>query len=147
MDRSELRRLQKAVKDNNKMALYEWGSQFENQIKNELRNEFEKYYHCVLLDSIDNLLIALCFTAIFSEAVPALNADNFEEFMDDLFVTINMFNTGEYNPMDYYKQLKENGIDIDGILKNKKEFMEVKKECEAIINYGRKEEENANNKN
>ena len=146
MDRSELRRLQRAAKDNNKMALYEWGNQFENQIRIELKNEFEKYYHCVLLDSIDNLLIALCFTAIFSEAVPELNADNFEEFMDDLFATINMFNTGEYNPIDYYKQLKENGIDIDGILKNKERFMEVKKECEDIINYGRKEEENANNK-
>ena len=40
MDRSEFRRLERAFKDKNKEKLFEWGQQFEDQI----RREYERHY-------------------------------------------------------------------------------------------------------
>ena len=37
MDRSDIRRLQKAARSNNKLALAEWASRFESQISEKLR--------------------------------------------------------------------------------------------------------------
>ena len=145
MDRNEIRRLQKAARDNNKIALFEWGDQFENQIRNELTKKFDDYYHYQLLDSIDNLLVALCYTALFSESTPELNENNLSDFMDDLFVTIDMFSRGEYSPKDYYDKLKECKINIDDILKNKEKFIEVREGYKYMIDNCKGEDRNANN--
>lgn len=41
-----------------------------------------------------------------------LKQDELASFMDDLFVSVDMFRKGEYRPEDYEKQLKEDGIQI-----------------------------------
>jgi len=120
MDRSEIRRLQKAARDNNKMALAEWGTQFEDSIRRELEAVFEKRYEAELIQSIDNLIIAICFTGVFSEST-AWTKDNINEYMSDLFASLDMFRRGEYNVDDYIKQLKEYGIDLDDIITHNRE--------------------------
>lgn len=121
INRNEIRRLQKAARDNNKIALYEWASQFENQIKQELELQYENIYKDYLSNAIDNFIIALAYTLTFSEEF-TIGKDKVPDLLADLFVTIDMFRTEEYLPEDYKKQLIEEGIFIDEV------------ECNGIIN-------------
>lgn len=121
INRNEIRRLQKAARDNNKIALYEWASQFENQIKQELGLQYENIYKDYLSNAIDNFIIALAYTLTFSEEF-TIGKDRVPDLLADLFVTIDMFRTEEYLPEDYKKQLIEEGIFIDDV------------ECNGIIN-------------
>lgn len=121
INRNEIRRLQKAARDNNKIALYEWASQFENQIKQELELQYENIYKDYLSNAIDNFIIALAYTLTFSEEF-TIGKDKVPDLLADLFVTIDMFRTEEYLPEDYKKQLIEEGIFIDDV------------ECNGIIN-------------
>ena len=41
MDKNEVRRLEKAARDKNREKLFEWGNQFENQLRTELEKEYE----------------------------------------------------------------------------------------------------------
>lgn len=105
MDRNELRRLEKAARDKDIRKLGEWASQFEGQ----MRQEFDKAYHDELENSINNFCTAIAYTAHFSEETK-LGKDKLPLFMEDLFVTIDMFRTGEYKPDEYRDILEQNGI-------------------------------------
>ena len=120
MDRSEIRRLQKAARDGNKLALGEWASRFEDQVRRELSKQYEDYYEDQLVGSIDNFIIAICYTAVFSEAT-SWTKENINEYMRDLFATIDMFRTGQYTPEDYIEQLKEYDINLDKIITHNRE--------------------------
>lgn len=120
MDRAEIRRLQKAARDNNKLALAEWGTQFEDSIRRELEYKLNIKYENDLVEAIDNLIVAICFTGVFSEST-AWTKDNINEYMSDLFASLDMFRRGEYNVDDYVKQLKEYGIDLDDIITHNRE--------------------------
>lgn len=114
INRNEIRRLQKAARDNNKIALFEWASQFEQQIKNELEPQYDIIYKDYLSEAIDNFIIAITYTLAFSEEYN-LDKDKIPDFLNDLFVTIDMFRTGEYSPEDYKKQLIDEGITLNKI--------------------------------
>lgn len=136
IDRNEIRRLQKAARDNNKIALYEWASQFENQIKRELELQYEEIYKDFLSTAIDNFIIALAYTLTFSEEF-TIGKDRVPDLLDDLFVTIDMFRTEEYLPEDYKKQLIEEGIFIEdvkcnGILSNDKKLNKSESEFNNV---------------
>lgn len=105
INRSELRRLEKAARDKNKDKLLEWIIQFDNQIRMEYENTYKKE----LADSIDNFCTAVAYTARFSETTH-LGPKKLPEFMDDLFVTIDMFRVGEFKPEDYEEELRKCGI-------------------------------------
>ena len=47
MNRNDIRRLEKAARDKNKQKLVEWGTQFENYIKEDYRRRYEKLYQGV----------------------------------------------------------------------------------------------------
>lgn len=112
MDRYELRRLEKAAREKDKKHLLEWATKFENQINESLRRQYNKHYQEELQDSIDNFITALAYTLHFNEDTQ-FNKDQLPGFMEDLFVTVEMFKTGEYKPEDYAEELKEAGIVID----------------------------------
>lgn len=121
MDRSDIRRLEKAAKDKNKLALAEWGYRFEEQIKNELKPQYEKWYQEQLDWSVDNLSLAVAYTFMYSEHT-SIKAEELPNFMEDLFVTINMFSTGEFKPEDYAEEMRKYGVHIDDIIKKRKEI-------------------------
>lgn len=108
--REEIRRLEKAARDKDKRKLWEWAIQFENQIK----QEYEKNYEEDLGTSIDIMYLALAYTLSFNEKTK-FGADRLTDFLDDFFVTVDMFSTGEYSPEDYAKQLEKKGIYFDNI--------------------------------
>ena len=67
MDRAEIRRLQKAARDKDLRKLAEWGTQFEESIRQEYKREFDKRLEKELNLSIDNFILAIVFTLHFNE--------------------------------------------------------------------------------
>lgn len=112
LNRNELRRLEKAAREKDKRHLMDWATQYEQQIISQLRREFELRYQEDLQSSIDNLMTAVAYTSVYSEE-SLINKDNLADFMSDLFVTIDMFRTGEYSPKEYKEQLEQEGIELD----------------------------------
>lgn len=103
--KDEIRRLEKAAKDKNKIKLSDWALKFERQIK----NEYEKAFKQELDDAVGNFLIAIVYTLHFNEKTKFGN-DRITDFMDDLLATIECFKTGEYSPEEYKKILIEQKI-------------------------------------
>ena len=60
---------------------------------------------------MQNFITAIAYTLHFSEEVQ-LKQDELASFMDDLFISVDMFRKGEYKPEEYEEQLKEDGIQI-----------------------------------
>ena len=108
--RDEIRRLEKAARDKDKRKLWEWAIQFENQIK----QEYERHYEQDLGDSIDIMCLALAYTLSYNEKTK-FGAGRLTDFLDDFFVTVDMFSSGEYSPADYAKQLETKGIYFENI--------------------------------
>lgn len=108
--RDEIRRLEKAARDKDKRKLWEWAIQFENQIK----QEYERHYEQDLGDSIDIMCLALAYTLSYNEKTK-FGPDRLTDFLDDFFVTVDMFSSGEYSPVDYAKQLETKGIYFENI--------------------------------
>src|SRR5699024_7699815 len=96
-----------AAREKDKKHLLEWAEQFENQIRQEYENAFQKE----LGDAIDNFCIAIAYALRFSEKTKFGNK-RIKEFMDDVFVTVDMFTKGEYSPVDYRQELIKSGITI-----------------------------------
>ena len=105
LNRTEIRRLEKAAREKDKKHLLNWAIQYDNQI----RIEYENAYQDELRHSINSFLTAVAYTAHFSEEIN-LGKDRLPAFMNDLFVTVDMFRTGEYNPDDYKEELEKNGV-------------------------------------
>lgn len=112
VSREELRRLEKAAREKNKSKLVSWMQQYENYIINLLRKEYDDAYHDEVISSVQNVLTAVAYTALYSEE-NYVDKDNIADYMSDLFATIDMYRTGEYKPADYKQALKEVGVDID----------------------------------
>ncbi len=113
MNRNDLRRLEKAAREKDKKYLAEWADDFENQLRYLMRKEYEARYQDEIESSIENFLLATAYTAVFSESTNLLKSGNLPDFMEDLFVTIDLFRTGEYKPKEYEEILKENGFEMD----------------------------------
>lgn len=112
LGREEIRRLQKAARDNNKQKLTDWVYQFEGQIDTLIRKSYEQHYEDEIANSVSNFLTAVAYTAYFSEE-NYVDKNNIADYMADLFVTIDMFRTGEYTPQEYREELEKCGVTID----------------------------------
>lgn len=109
LDRNEIRRLEKAAREKNKKHLVEWAIQFEQSIHKMLDKEHEQETQI----SMDIVMIAVAYTLYFSEETVIKDKKDISEFMADLFVTIDLYRTGEYKPQEYEDILKGVGVIID----------------------------------
>ena len=109
INRSELKRLEKAAKDKNKDKLMEWAVQFEEQIM----KYYEDYFKKELGNSIDNFILTIVYTLHFNESTN-FGPKRIDGFMKDLLETIDMFRRGEAVPDDYRKQLEKDRIYVKG---------------------------------
>lgn len=101
----------RAIRSMSRDALEKWLQNYYNVTYNSLRKEFEGAYKDELDSSVQNFITAIAYTLHYNEDVH-LQHDELASFMDDLFVSVELFRKGEYNPDDYREQLKEDGIMI-----------------------------------
>lgn len=109
LNRNEIRRLEKAAREKDKKHLLEWAMRFEDSI----RRIFEKEYQAEIQTSVDNFMIAVAYTLYFSEETVIRNKKDVGEFMSDLFSTLDLYRTGEYNPQEYKEILNKAGVFFD----------------------------------
>lgn len=107
LSREDFRR----IKNYSKEQMEQWIQGQYNYNYNVLRKEFEEAYKDELDSSVQNFITAIAYTLHYNEDVH-LQQDELASFMDDLFVSVELFRKGEYNPNDYKEQLKEDGIVI-----------------------------------
>lgn len=104
---NEIRRLQKAARDKNINHLVDWFIQFDDQ----LRREYNQAFESELGEAIDNFILTIVYTLHFNESTKFGNK-RINDFMEDLFETIDMFRRGEAVPEDYKQHLEKEGIKI-----------------------------------
>ena len=101
----------RTLKGFSKEQMEKWLQSYYNVTYNSLRKEFNDAYKDELDSSVQNFITAIAYTLHYNEDVH-LQHDELNSFMEDLFVSVEMFRKGEYNPEDYREQLKEDGIVI-----------------------------------
>lgn len=124
MNRDDYRK----IKSLSKTEMERWLSLEKNMIYNNLRKQFEEAYKSELDNSIQNFITAIAYTLHYNDDVHLQN-DELASFMDDLFVSVDLFRKGEYKPEEYEEQLKEDGIiiekyDYDKLYKQNREELE-----------------------
>ena len=107
LGRDEFRRLKSFSRE----QMEKWLQGYYNVTYNSLRKEFNDAYKDELDSSVQNFITAIAYTLHYNEDVH-LQHDELNSFMEDLFVSVEMFRKGEYNPEDYREQLREDGIEI-----------------------------------
>ena len=111
VNRNELRRLEKAAREKDKTKLAEWIKNFENYLDNNFRRDYMNAFQEELNHSIENIFTGVVYTLYYSEE-NYIDKNNLADFMADLFVSLDMFRTGEYTPKDYVDQLEEERVTI-----------------------------------
>ena len=101
----------RALRGFSKEQMENWLQGYYNVTYNSLRKEFESAYKDELDSSVQNFITAIAYTLHYNEDVH-LQHDELNSFMEDLFVSVEMFRKGEYNPEEYREQLREDGIEI-----------------------------------
>ena len=107
LNRDEFRNLKRFSRE----QMEKWLQGYYNMTYNSLRKEFNDAYKDELDSSVQNFITAIAYTLHYNEDVH-LQHDELNSFMEDLFVSVEMFRKGEYNPEDYREQLREDGIEI-----------------------------------
>ena len=79
-----------------------------------IKMSYEQHYEDEIANSVSNFLIAIAYTAYFSEE-SKVDKDNIADYMADLFATIDMFRTGEYTPQEYKEELEKCGVMVDDV--------------------------------
>lgn len=156
MNREELRRLQKAARDNNKNKLNEWASLLQEQIRVDVCKFYEEEYEKVVQTTVDNMLTAMVYTIIYSEELNLKETD-IPEFIKDLQSSIDQFRTGVYTPDEYKDIMIENGYEpvvykysklyeehIDKMTKARQTYADKIKELQDKINQYESLIENTN---
>lgn len=133
LSRDEFRNL----KGFSKEQMERWLQGYYNVTYNSLRKEFESAYKDELDSSIQNFITAIAYTLHYNEEIH-LQHDELASFMDDLFVSVELFRKGEYNPEDYREQLRADGIEIakydyDRLYREKD--APYKEMCEKLVKF------------
>ena len=109
MNRKQRREYAKKINTPQKLELF--SKNMDYRLRKEYEQAYEKKYQTDLENSIDIFILAIIYTLHFNEKTRFGNG-RIEDFMEDLFVTVDYFRTGEYDPEDYRKELQEDGINV-----------------------------------
>lgn len=101
----------RTIKSMSKEQMEKWLYNRNVAMYNTLRKEFNDAYKDELDSSVQNFITAIAYTLHFNDDTHLQN-DELASFMDDLFVSVDMFRKGEYRPEEYRDQLREDGIEI-----------------------------------
>lgn len=118
MNRAERRRYAKRI--NTPQRLENFSKNIDREIRKEYEQAYEEKYKKEVDQTIENFIIAIMYCLHFSE-MTKLGKKRIHEFMDDLLVTVDMFQKHEYNPEDYRQALEKDGIRISNCSCERKE--------------------------
>lgn len=99
------------IKSMSKEEMDRWLAYHNYMTNNNIRKEYEAAYRDELDSSIQNFLFAVAYTLHWNEDV-AIDSDKMASFMKDLFVTVDLFRSGDYKPSDYKEALAEDGVEF-----------------------------------
>ena len=119
------------IKSFSKEQMDSWLARQYNVTYNQLRKEFNAAYKDEVDSSICNFLITLWYTLHYNEDTN-LQKDELSSFMQDMYVTVDYFRSGEYKPEDYENQMKEDGIQFEKFDYDKL-YRELKEKYDAIV--------------
>ena len=108
-DRNELNRLERALKDKNKLKIAEWGMQFENTIKQKYEEIFKEELEKQVKQAIERYMIMIVFTLHFNEKLN-FDGNTIRDFMQDVMAGVDGFSSGEYSLEEYKQMLKDDDI-------------------------------------
>lgn len=109
LDRSELRRLQKAAKEKDMVKIVEWAIQFENTIQSSYNRIARKELEKQVRIAIERYMIVIIYTLHFNEKLQ-FDEKTIEDFMKDVKATIKLFENEEYSLEEYKQMLKDDNI-------------------------------------
>lgn len=136
LNREDYRRIKNYSRD----EMEKWLDYHEGMMYNIIRKELEKQYQDEIENSISNFLIAVWYTLHYNEEVH-LSHDELASFMNDLYVSVDLFRKGEYKPDDYKQQMEEDGIkftpcDYTKIYREKEgKYQKANTETKRFIEY------------
>lgn len=113
MNRKDRRKFAKTINTPQKLEGY--GANLERRIRAELQKKYDEKFENELGQSIDIFILTIIYTLHFNEKTKFGNS-RIDNFMTDLFATVDMFRTGECNPDEYMQELEKDGINL--IFKN-----------------------------
>lgn len=134
LNREDYRR----IKGYSKQEMEKWLDYHQSMMYNLIRRDFEKAYQDEINSSVSNFLIAIWYTLHYSEETHLQN-DELQSFMEDLYVSVDMFRKGEYKPEEYKQQMKEDGVsftpfDYDKLYREKEgKYQRANKETKELI--------------
>lgn len=103
MNRKQRREYAKSI--NTPAKLDQLTKRFDTELRREYKEQLKKQTE----KRLGFFITALVYTLHFSEGLRFGNK-RIRNFMDDLIATVDRFETGEYSPVDYEKQLNDDGI-------------------------------------
>lgn len=107
IDKNEIHRLKKALKDKNYKKLEDWAYGIQLQIEDELNKQYRKK----LEERIEIYTLVLTYILHFNEGTK-FGQKRLTSFINDLHETVYMIYRKELNFMDLIKQLKQDNIDF-----------------------------------
>lgn len=134
LNREDYRR----IKGYSKQEMEKWLDYHQSMMYNLIRRDFEKAYQDEINSSVSNFLIAIWYTLHYNEETHLQN-DELQSFMEDLYVSVDMFRKGEYKPEEYKQQMKEDGVsftpfDYDKLYREKEgKYQRANKETKELI--------------
>ena len=111
VNRNELRRLEKAAREKDKIKLRDWALQYERTLSSFIQEGYEKMYQRELANGFDILLLSVFYSLLTNERVK-IEEDDIELVIDDLHKVIDSFRSGEYKPEDYLDKLSKLGLTL-----------------------------------
>lgn len=118
--KDEMHRLKKVLKNEDKeQKLRDWVHGVYLQIDNRRAKEYNDFYKETLSEVIDIMNITIIYTLHFNHCCN-FGEKRIADFMQDYFVTYNLFTSKELNADVLLKQLKDDGIDASNFLESRR---------------------------
>lgn len=111
INRDEIKRLERALKEKDRTHLVEWAQQLESSISLEVDKMYDSVLTMELANLIDDFMLAMMFTLLTDRNV-TIKKDSVGNVLDALYKNIDKFRTGSLKPNDFLGILKKNGVNL-----------------------------------
>jgi len=112
----EIKRLKKALKDENIAKMHDWIHGFGMQLDNDIAKRYNEYYEQKLkedsLFTIKCIEVVLIYTLRYNDKCK-FGGNRIEDFLKDFRTSFELISNNEYKIQDYIEQLKSDKITVE----------------------------------